>query len=51
VGGALAVCPATGEPVVAAAAVASPVCGTIFGAGVSGFTSSAMLPQSELVNW
>src|ERR1700704_1556665 len=32
VGGALAVCPATAEPVLAAAAVASPVCGTIFGA-------------------
>jgi hypothetical protein len=51
VGGALAVCPATAEPVFAAAAVASPVCGTTFGAGVSGFTSSAMLPQSKLVTW
>src|SRR4051812_33116252 len=36
VGGALAVAPATGDPVVAAAPVASPVCGTIFGAGVTG---------------
>src|SRR5580765_3158294 len=55
VGGALAVCPATAEPVFAAAAVASPVCGTIFGAGASGFVSSAMLPQnlrvSDLVSW
>src|SRR5437868_3890331 len=40
VGGALAVCPATGEPVVAAAPVASPVCGTMRGAGASGLVSS-----------
>jgi len=51
VAGALAVCPATGDPVVAAAPVASPVFGTIFGAGVSGLVSSAMLPQSKLVSW
>jgi hypothetical protein len=43
VAGALAVAPAAGARVdAAAAAVASPVCGTIFGAGVSGFDSSAM---------
>src|SRR5438067_7246035 len=46
VGGALAVCPATGEPVVAAAPVASPVCGTIFGAAApgSGFSAIKLLP-------
>jgi len=43
VAGALAVAPAAGARVeAAAAAVASPVCGTTFGSGVSGFDSSAM---------
>src|SRR5882672_10163168 len=45
--GALAIFPSTGDPVVTAALVASPVCGMIFGAAVSGFVSSAMLPHSE----
>src|SRR5205814_8751242 len=48
VGGALAVCPAAGDPVVAAAPVASPVCGTIVGAGVLGFVSSDMRPHERL---
>src|SRR6185436_12404846 len=43
VAGALAVAPAAGaRGEAAAAAVASPVCGTIFGAGVSGFVSSGI---------
>jgi hypothetical protein len=42
VAGALAVWPAAGDPVVAAAPVASPVCGAMRGDGVSGFVSSAI---------
>jgi hypothetical protein len=42
VAGALAVCPAAGEPVVDVAPVASPVWGTMRGDAVSGFVSSAI---------
>jgi hypothetical protein len=49
VAGALAVRPAAGDPVVAAA-VASPVWGTIVGPLVSGFFSSAIVPHHELPN-